>query len=187
MKSQGLPVWLSRDFLAPQSVLRPVQYSGFLNTAETPTSTADHSKLNTEQRLLVRWVIAIFFDQQKGTMMTLTLYTNPQSRGQIIRWMLEEVGAPYDTVLLDYGTTMKPPEYLAINPMGKVPAIKHGGAVVTEQVFSIPGLGKLIVNGASNRDYTLVLGLVILVTVVAVLLNLLVDLAYAYLDPKIRY
>ena len=62
----------------------------------------------------------------------LTFYTNPQSRGQIIRWMLEEVGAPYDTVLLDYGTTMKAPEYLAINPMGKVPAIKHGGAVVTE-------------------------------------------------------
>ena len=45
----------------------------------------------------------------------------------------------------------------------------------------------LIVNGAGNRDYTLVLGLVVLVTFVAVLLNLLVDLAYALLDPKIRY
>ena len=53
--------------------------------------------------------------------------------------------------------------------------------------FTLPGLGKLIVNGASNRDYTLVLGLVVLVTFVAVLLNLLVDLAYALLDPKIRY
>jgi crotonobetainyl-CoA:carnitine CoA-transferase CaiB-like acyl-CoA transferase len=60
-------------------------------------------------------------------------------------------------------------------------------AVVTESVFSLPGIGKLIVNGAANRDYTLVLGLVVLVTVVAVLLNLLVDLAYALLDPKIRY
>ena len=50
-----------------------------------------------------------------------------------------------------------------------------------------PGLGKLIVNGASDRDYTLVLGLVVLVTVLAVLLNLVVDLAYAWLDPKIRY
>ena len=60
-------------------------------------------------------------------------------------------------------------------------------AVVTESVFSLPGIGKLIVNGAANRDYTLVLGLVVLVTVVAVLLNLLVDLAYAWLDPKIRY
>lgn len=62
----------------------------------------------------------------------LTFYTNPMSRGRIIRWMLEEVGEPYDTVLLDYGTTMKAPEYLAINPMGKVPAIKHGDVVVTE-------------------------------------------------------
>ena len=54
-------------------------------------------------------------------------------------------------------------------------------------VFSLPGLGKLIVNGAANRDYTLVLGLVVLITVLTVLLNLLVDLAYAWLDPKIRY
>ena len=62
----------------------------------------------------------------------LTFYTNPQSRGQIARWMLEEVGEPYDQVLLDYGTTMKSPDYLAINPMGKVPAIRHGDVVVTE-------------------------------------------------------
>jgi len=63
---------------------------------------------------------------------TLTLYTNPMSRGRIARWMLEEVGAPYETVLLDYGTTMKGADYLAVNPMGKVPAIKHGDTVVTE-------------------------------------------------------
>lgn len=63
---------------------------------------------------------------------TLTLYTNPQSRGRIARWMLEEVGAPYETVALDYGSTMKGADYLAINPMGKVPAIKHGDTVVTE-------------------------------------------------------
>jgi glutathione S-transferase len=62
----------------------------------------------------------------------LTFYTNPMSRGRIIRWMLEEVGQPYETVVLDYATTMKGPEYLAINPMGKVPAIKHGDVVVTE-------------------------------------------------------
>jgi glutathione S-transferase len=64
--------------------------------------------------------------------MNLTFYTNPMSRGQIARWMLEEVGEPYEQVLLDYGTTMKAPEYLAVNPMGKVPAIKHGDVVVTE-------------------------------------------------------
>ncbi len=63
---------------------------------------------------------------------TLTFYTNPMSRGQIVRWMLEEVGQPYETEVLDYASTMKQPAYLAINPMGKVPAIRHGDAVVTE-------------------------------------------------------
>ena len=62
----------------------------------------------------------------------IQFYTNPMSRGQIVRWMLEEVGAPYDQHLLEYGTTMKAPEYLAINPMGKVPAITHNGHVITE-------------------------------------------------------
>ena len=65
-------------------------------------------------------------------MAEIVFYTNPMSRGRIVRWMLEEVGQPYRTELLDYGTTMKAPEYLAINPMGKVPAITHGDAVVTE-------------------------------------------------------
>ena len=62
----------------------------------------------------------------------IVFYTHPMSRGRIVRWMLEEVGQPYRTELLDYGTTMKAPAYLAINPMGKVPAITHADAVVTE-------------------------------------------------------
>ncbi|HVS64700.1 MAG TPA: glutathione S-transferase family protein [Thermoanaerobaculia bacterium] len=62
----------------------------------------------------------------------LIFYTNPMSRAQIVRWMLEEVGEPYDDVQLEYGSTMKADEYLAINPMGKVPAIRHDGKVVTE-------------------------------------------------------
>jgi glutathione S-transferase len=62
----------------------------------------------------------------------LVFYTNPMSRGRIVRWMLEEVGQPYRTEILDYASTMKAPAYLAINPMGKVPAIKHGDTVVTE-------------------------------------------------------
>lgn len=63
---------------------------------------------------------------------TLMFYTNPMSRGRIIRWMLEEVGQPYETEILGYADSMKAPDYLAINPMGKVPAIKHGETVVTE-------------------------------------------------------
>jgi len=62
----------------------------------------------------------------------LVFYTNPRSRGRIVRWMLEEIGQPYRTEVLDYGTTMKAPAYLAINPMGKVPALRHGDVVVTE-------------------------------------------------------
>lgn len=62
----------------------------------------------------------------------LVFYTNPQSRGAIVHWMLEEVGAPYRIEVKEYGTSMKTPDYLAINPMGKVPAIRHGDAVVTE-------------------------------------------------------
>jgi glutathione S-transferase len=62
----------------------------------------------------------------------LVFYTHPTSRGRIARWMLEEVGAPYRTEVLDYGGSMKGAEYLAINPMGKVPAIRHGDSVVTE-------------------------------------------------------
>lgn len=62
----------------------------------------------------------------------LTFYTNPMSRGRIARVMLEEIGEPYETVVLDYGTTMKAPDYLAVNPMGKVPAIVHDGTIVTE-------------------------------------------------------
>ncbi|MDI6624047.1 MAG: glutathione S-transferase family protein [Brevundimonas sp.] len=62
----------------------------------------------------------------------IVFYTNPMSRGRIARWMLEEVGRPYRTVVLDYGTTMKAPEYLAINPMGKVPAVTWRGVTVTE-------------------------------------------------------
>jgi glutathione S-transferase len=63
----------------------------------------------------------------------ITFYHNPMSRGRIVHWMLEELGAPYDIkiVSLDKGEH-KAPEYLAINPMGKIPAIVHRGTVVTE-------------------------------------------------------
>jgi len=62
----------------------------------------------------------------------IVFYTNPQSRGRIVRWMLEETGQPYRTEVLGYGEGMKSADYLAINPMGKVPAIVHRGVAVTE-------------------------------------------------------
>lgn len=65
-------------------------------------------------------------------MQKLIFYTNPQSRGRIVRLMLEELAIPYETRVVAYKTEMKGPDYLAINPMGKVPAIQHGDQVVTE-------------------------------------------------------
>ena len=65
-------------------------------------------------------------------MADLIFYTHPQSRGQVVRWMLEEVGEPYETEILTYGGTMACEPYKSINPMMKVPAIRHGGKVVTE-------------------------------------------------------
>lgn len=65
-------------------------------------------------------------------MSDIVFFTNPQSRGRIVHWMLEELGEPYETRWIDYGEQMKGPDYLAINPMGKVPALQHKGAVVTE-------------------------------------------------------
>ena len=65
-------------------------------------------------------------------MSKIDFYTNPMSRGQIARWALHEAGAEYEQHLMNYEGAMKTPEYLAINPMGKVPAIVHEGKVVTE-------------------------------------------------------
>ena len=71
-------------------------------------------------------------------MVSITFYTNPMSRGQIARWILEETGQPYETVILDYGAGMKTPEYLSINPMGKVPAIVPMGRSLRKPQRSAP-------------------------------------------------
>jgi len=63
---------------------------------------------------------------------SLVFYTNPKSRGAIVRWMLEEVGVPYETRVVGFGPEMKTATYRAINPMGKVPAVVRGDTVVTE-------------------------------------------------------
>lgn len=89
----------------------------------------------------------------------LVLYTHPMSRGRTARWMLEETGVPYRTELLEYGTSMKAAAFLAINPMGKVPALTHDGVVVTETAAicayladAFPAAG-LAPEGASRGPY----------------------------------
>ena len=75
-------------------------------------------------------------------MQKLTLYTNPHSRGGMVRWMLEECGADYDTVAVAFGAEIKAPAYRAINPMGKVPALAHGDTVLTESLAIITWLAE---------------------------------------------
>ena len=129
--------------------------------------------------------------------MALLTFINVSTIGRVMRGSLIEVlhsnfirtarakGLPLRIVILRHA--MKPALLPVVSVVGPMAISAITAAIVTETVFSLPGLGKLIVNGAGNRDYTLVLGLVVLVTLVAVLLNLLVDLSYALLDPKIRY
>jgi oligopeptide transport system permease protein len=129
--------------------------------------------------------------------MALLTFINVSTIGRVMRGSLIEVlhsnfirtarakGLPLRIVILRHA--LKPALLPVVSVIGPMAISAITAAIVTETVFSLPGLGKLIVNGAGNRDYTLVLGLVVLVTLVAVLLNLLVDLSYALLDPKIRY
>jgi glutathione S-transferase len=65
-------------------------------------------------------------------MTNVILFTNKFSRGITVKWLLEELGCSYEEKFLECGAEMKTPEYLAINPMGKVPAIMHNGNIVTE-------------------------------------------------------
>jgi len=129
--------------------------------------------------------------------MALLIFINVATIARVMRGSMIEVlgsnfirtarakGLPMRTVVLRHA--MKPALLPVVSLIGPLAIASITSAVVTESVFSLPGLGKLIVNGASNRDYTLVLGLVVLVTVITVVFNLLVDLAYALIDPKIRY
>ena len=71
--------------------------------------------------------------------------------------------------------------------LGLIVAVLLGGAVVTEQVFNIPGVGRLLVQAVGRRDYPLVQGVVLVIAAVYVFVNLAVDLAYGILDPRVRY
>lgn len=91
-------------------------------------------------------------------MAEIHFYTNPMSRGQIVRWMLEEVGEPYDTTVVDYAV-MHDADYRRVNPMMKVPAIVHDGQTITEcagiiaylaDVYAAKGLGP---QPAEKADY----------------------------------
>jgi oligopeptide transport system permease protein len=151
--------------------------------------------------ILLKWLPAGGWDDFAPQFMILPIalltFINVSTIARVMRGSLIEVmhsnfirtarakGLPTRIVVLRHA--LKPALLPVISVLGPLAISSITAALVTETVFSIPGIGKLIVNGAGNRDYTLVLGLVVLITVLAVTLDLLVDLAYAALDPKIRY
>jgi oligopeptide transport system permease protein len=129
--------------------------------------------------------------------MALLVIINVSSIARVMRGSMIEVlsgnfirtarakGMPGHVIVMRHA--LKPALMPVVSLLGSICISSITAAVVTESVFALPGLGQLVVDGAINRDYTLVLGLVVLTTVAAVVFNLLVDLAYAWLDPRIRY
>ena len=94
-------------------------------------------------------------------------------------------GLPAGKILVRHA--LKPALLPVVSYLGPATAAIITGSVVIEQIFSIPGLGRFFVQGALNRDYTLVMGVVVFYGVLIIAFNLLVDLAYAWLDPKVKY
>jgi oligopeptide transport system permease protein len=93
-------------------------------------------------------------------------------------------GLPRSTIILRHA--LKPAVLPLVSYLGPAIAAVLTGAVVVESIFGIPGLGQLFLRGGLNRDYTLVLGIVVFYAVLIIGLNLLVDLVYGALDPRIR-
>ncbi|MEM1175372.1 MAG: ABC transporter permease subunit [Pseudomonadota bacterium] len=81
---------------------------------------------------------------------------------------------------------LKPAMLPVVSYLGPAVAIVLTGSVIVEEVFGVPGIGQYFVRGALNRDYTLVLGIVIFYAVLIIVANLIVDLVYSWLDPRIR-
>jgi oligopeptide transport system permease protein len=82
---------------------------------------------------------------------------------------------------------LKPAMLPVLSYLGPAIAAILTGSVVVEEVFGIPGIGQLFIRGALNRDYTLVLGVVVFYAALIVALNLIVDILYAAIDPRVRY
>ena len=94
-------------------------------------------------------------------------------------------GLPERTVILRHA--LKPALLPVVSYLGPATAAVITGSVVIEQIFGVPGLGRYFVQGALNRDYTLVMGVVVFYGALIILFNLFVDLVYAWLDPKVKY
>lgn len=120
--------------------------------------------------------------------------------GRIVRLMKEGTATaltnPYVRTAKAKGLRPSQVFYRHILPTAVLPVVSYSGPLlaelltgsfVVENLFRIPGIGVFMVNGSINRDYTLIVGLVVLYAAVLILLNLIVDALYAWIDPRVRY
>ena len=139
---------------------------------------------------------AFSFDRMVLPVVTLALpvvaYVARITRGSMIEVLhsgfirtARAKGMPGKAILLNHA--LKPAMLPVLSYLGPAAAGILTGSVVVERIFTIPGIGSYFVQGALNRDYTLVMGVVILYGVLIIVFNFLVDLLYAWLDPRIQY
>ena len=138
------------------------------------------------------WSIASMVLPVVTLALPVTAYIARLTRGSMIEVMHSNFirsarakGLPESLVIRRHA--LRPALLPVISFLGPAAAGMISGSVIIERVFSIPGLGSYFVQGALNRDYTLVMGVVIFYGVLIILLNFLVDLVYAWLNPKVRY
>ncbi len=138
------------------------------------------------------WSIASMVLPVVTLALPVTAYIARLTRGSMIEVMHSNFirsarakGLPESVVIRRHA--LRPALLPVISFLGPATAGMISGSVIIERIFAIPGLGSYFVQGALNRDYTLVMGVVIFYGVLIILLNFLVDLIYAWLNPKVRY
>jgi oligopeptide transport system permease protein len=138
------------------------------------------------------WSIASMVLPVVTLALPVTAYIARLTRGSMIEVMRSNFirsarakGLPDSMVIRRHA--LRPALLPVISFLGPATAGMISGSVVIERIFSIPGLGSYFVQGALNRDYTLVMGVVIFYGVLIIVLNFLVDLIYAWLNPRVRY
>ena len=144
------------------------------------------------------WPTDSFFERLPNMVMPVIALALPQiayiarlTRGSMIEVlrsnfirMARAQGLAQSTILLRHA--LKPGLLPVLSYLGPATAAVITGSVVIEQIFGVPGLGRHFVQGALNRDYTLVMGVVVFYGVLIILFNFLVDICYGFLDPRVR-
>ena len=124
--------------------------------------------------------------------LALSAYFARLTRGAMLETLQQDYvrtarakGLPYHTVVTRH--VLRNSLIPVVTQAGPLLGFVITGSFLTEYIFAIPGLGKYYVSSVSNRDYSVVMGLAVLLSVVIIIANLLVDILYGLLDPRIRY